>query len=360
MTIEDATGRTAARSALALVLALATLSALAIAGCGGARPSRAASSGEAEGARTQSTAGADDGGYEADSASVVSEAEIPQPAAMGSGSSASGVRLRDPLVAVPRPEPSPWDARDWALAPAVPQRVLLATIELPPGEAFRPPATTCQDVIVFVRDGQLEATGTGVAPSDAPVTLYPGDAVRFGAEGDGIAINVGARPARTVMAVARRPGTGPARVPAPPGDDCSLAAAHTDPLMRPLRVASVATTAPLLAAAGRLEVRILLDTEGAGARHGALSYLDGAPDLVIPEHLHHGAAEILLVEDGEGTMRVGDRTIAVRPGSALYIPEDTLHSFRGAGTRPLRAIQVYSPAGPEQASRPGDSRAATR
>ncbi|AKF06959.1 cupin domain-containing protein [Sandaracinus amylolyticus] len=325
-----------------IALALLALAPVGITGCGGYTP---------RDARGEEVSARESGGGEA-SVSVESEAAS-APAAMpasadSSGSGRSLYLSRDSVVAVPRPEPSPWDAHEWAIAPASPQRVMLATLELPPGHAFRPPATTCQDVILFVRAGQLEATGTGIATSDAPATLYAGDAVRFGPEGDGLAVNPGTTRVRTVMAVARRAGTGAARAPAPRGDACAIAASHHDPLVRPLRIGSVATTPPLRAPGGRMDVRILLDTDGAGAEHGALSWLEGPPDVTVPEHRHGEAVEVLLFEDGEGTMRLGNQEIAVRPGVAIYVPEGTLHSFRSAGTRPLRAIQIYAPAGPEQ------------
>lgn len=325
-------------AALSLLLTLAD-------GCAGRAPA------EQQGARsgggeTATAAEADDSGYEeAEAASMPASVDSERaPAALGS------TRSRDRFTSVPRPEPSPWDAHEWAIAPAMPQRVMLATVTLPPGDTFRPPATACQDVLLLVREGELQATGTGVATSDAPATLYRGDAVRFGPEGDGLVVNAGTTRARTVMAVARRAGTGAARGtrPGSDADACAAAAGHFDPLRRPLRVGSVSTTPPISIGGGRMEVRILLDTDGAGAEHGALSWLEGTPDAVVAEHRHEGAAEILLVEDGEGVMTLGDEEIAVRPGAAIYVPEGTLHSFRGAGTRPLRAIQIYAPAGPEQ------------
>jgi len=45
---------------------------------------------------------------------------------------------------------------------------------------------------------------------------------------------------------------------------------------------------------------------------------------------------------------VGERALRVRPGVAVYVPEGELHSYRGEGDQPLRAIQVYTPSGPEQ------------
>lgn len=347
--------RGAARSPVALAVALGVVVSIALSGCAMRPPEEQESArSEGGGGGEAYTAGTEAPVEETESADVAS---VPQamPATTAATGAAGSFRSRstsvDAIVAVPRAEPAPWRGHEWALAPAVAPRVMLATVELPPGDAFRPPATSCQDVILFVRSGQLEATGTGIAPSDAPVTMYPGDAARFGPEGDGVAVNVGTTRARTVMAIARRADTGAARVPPPHDDTCSVAAAHPDPLMRPLRFASISTTPPLSAAGGRLEVRILLDDDRGGG-HGALSWLDGAPDLVVPEHMHPGAAEILLVEEGEGTMRIGDREIAVRAGSAIYVPEDTLHSFRGAGTVPLRALQIYAPGGPEQRFRP--------
>ena len=62
--------------------------------------------------------------------------------------------------------------------------------------------------------------------------------------------------------------------------------------------------------------------------------------------------EIIFVEDGEGTMRVGDQTVSIRPGTFLYIPPRTDHDFRPTGNRPLRAMQMYAPSGPEQRFRP--------
>ena len=88
---------------------------------------------------------------ESEAASAPASVESVAPSSVGS------TRSRDRFVSVPRPEPSPWNAHEWAIAPASPQRVMLATVTLPPGETFRPPATACQDVLLLVREGELEA-----------------------------------------------------------------------------------------------------------------------------------------------------------------------------------------------------------
>ncbi len=244
------------------------------------------------------------------------------------------------------------------VAPADEVRVHFGQMRLEPRAEFRPPVSPCQDVLVYVREGTLSAVGTGIAGEGAPATLYPGDAVRFGPEGDGKVTNVGAEPARTVVAFVRAAGSGSAqpsgmdfaaRVGSPPASEsCRAAEPARDPRVEPQRMASERTTEPLVIAGGKMRVRILLDADGAGARHGGLAILDGDPDATVPEHRHDASAEVLFIEDGEGTMRLGDRQVRVRPGAVVYVPPNALHDFRGAGTRPLRAIQVYAPSGPEQ------------
>lgn len=226
--------------------------------------------------------------------------------------------------------------------PTAPVPVRIARLDLPPGGSFRPTVEPCQDVLILVREGELRVVGSGIAPPSAPGTIYGGDAVRFGPEGDGLLQNLSDRQARTVVAFVR----------AERGAEC-VEPGGDDPLVEPIRMTSVSTVPALSTLGGALRVRILLDADGAGARHGGLSVLDGAPDLVMPQHRHAGAAEILYIEQGEGVLRIGERAVRVRPGVALYVAPGELHSYEGHGS-PLHAIQVFTPAGPEQAYRRSD------
>lgn len=94
---------------------------------------------------------------------------------------------------------------------------------------------------------------------------------------------------------------------------------------------------------GTTLVQILL--EGPSAAVSALTALPGAQ---IPVHTHKDADELLVIEAGAGEMTLGDRRFTVSAGQAVRIPRGTPHSFRHTGHGPLRALQTYAPAGPEQ------------
>ncbi len=359
-----------------LVSVALALTVAALAGCGGSRPSAAhrqmcwmpsaaapvdhqtvqEDSAGAGGSETTSTGGGEQQpeSMQEESPSRV-DAEV---LATGTRVTASaGSSSDEPECVIPREAP-PWQPLVFTLAPDQPSHVLLAELELPPGAYFRPPTSSCQDVIVLVRDGELEASGTGVAPGEARTTLYVGDAVRFGPEGDGVLLNSGERPARTLLAVARDGHrflrtTGWENLE-PQGGDCQPL---DQPIgASPLRVGSIATTERLTVSPD-LGVQIMLDTEGHGAENAALSVLDGSPTVSVPSHTHDGSAEILIVDEGHGTLTLrmpdgGDREIPVAAGARLYIPAGVPHAFTSDGTSRLHAVQFYAPAGPEQRFRP--------
>lgn len=234
--------------------------------------------------------------------------------------------------------------------PTEPVNLRIARLAIEPGGSFRPPAGPCQDVLLLVRDGELRAVGSGIAPPEAPSTLYAGDAIRFGPEGDGLVQNLGDQQASTVVAFVRPEGAGEPSVMSPGGAGCPTERS-TDPLVDGIRSASIRTTAAHEALGGKLRVRVLLDEQSVGARYGGLSVLEGDPDLVLSQHRHLEADEVLFIEEGGGVFRVGEHAFRIRAGAAIFIPQGTLHSFEGDGSTPLRAIEVYTPSGPEQRHR---------
>ncbi|NVB78981.1 MAG: cupin domain-containing protein [Kofleriaceae bacterium] len=78
----------------------------------------------------------------------------------------------------------------------------------------------------------------------------------------------------------------------------------------------------------------------------AASVLSLAAGANVPEHVHAQETEMLYVVEGQGTMTIAGQQIAVTPTSVIQIPPGIKHAF--AATAAVRAVQVYTPAGPEQ------------
>jgi quercetin dioxygenase-like cupin family protein len=66
----------------------------------------------------------------------------------------------------------------------------------------------------------------------------------------------------------------------------------------------------------------------------------------VPEHVHAGETELLYVLEGSGTMTIAGTDVAITPTSVVQIPPNTKHAF--AASAAVRAVQLYTPAGPEQ------------
>lgn len=268
-------------------------------------------------------------------------------AATSDGSGAGSVYVPPNVGGWAPVEPLPWEPLDPAPMPAGPRRVLLATMEVPPGRSIFPPVSSCQDVLVYVQQGSLEAMGTGVGSTDAPTTLYAGDAARFGAEGDGRLTNRTGDPARALVIIARAADAGAPLYTAPVDVGLCVRDEASDPLVRTMRLASTATT-PALSVGDALTVRILLDVDGHAAEHAGLALLEGTAAFTAAPHSHAASDEVLFVEEGDGLLHLGSAVVPVHDGAVLYIPAGVEHSFEPSGTSPFRAIQVYAPSGPEQ------------
>ena len=66
----------------------------------------------------------------------------------------------------------------------------------------------------------------------------------------------------------------------------------------------------------------------------------------IPEHVHPVETELLYILAGSGSMTVNGVKLPVTPTSVVQIPANTKHAFTASAD--VRAVQVYTPAGPEQ------------
>lgn len=78
----------------------------------------------------------------------------------------------------------------------------------------------------------------------------------------------------------------------------------------------------------------------------AASVIELPPNAAVPEHVHAKETELLYVLAGSGTLTVAGVPLAVTATSVVQIPPNTKHAF--TATTEVRAVQIYSPAGPEQ------------
>ncbi len=66
----------------------------------------------------------------------------------------------------------------------------------------------------------------------------------------------------------------------------------------------------------------------------------------VPEHQHATETELLYILEGAGVVTVGGTRLPVTATSVLQLPPGVPHAFSASAT--VRAIQLYTPAGPEQ------------
>jgi putative monooxygenase len=105
--------------------------------------------------------------------------------------------------------------------------------------------------------------------------------------------------------------------------------------------------------AGKAEVRILFDAAISGQESAYLGAMTAQPGAVVPLHRHSASSEYLFVIEGEAEMSVAGRVIPVRAGDGIQIPPSVEHGVTISGGSAFKALQLYSPAGPEQRFKAG-------
>lgn len=114
---------------------------------------------------------------------------------------------------------------------------------------------------------------------------------------------------------------------------------------RAVRSAAEVVAYPI--AGGKGSASIYFDA-ALGSPEAAMTLLVLQPGAAVPEHTHETSVEMLYVIEGEAEMTLEKNVFRVGPGSAVRIPMKAVHSARVVSDRPLRAVQIYTPAGPEQ------------
>lgn len=62
----------------------------------------------------------------------------------------------------------------------------------------------------------------------------------------------------------------------------------------------------------------------------------------VAEHVHDKVDEVLYVVAGDGTIRVGDQTMAVKAGSLAVVPQGVAHAIERRGRNPLIVVSTLS------------------
>ena len=90
-------------------------------------------------------------------------------------------------------------------------------------------------------------------------------------------------------------------------------------------------------------------------QRASLGLLLASKDAAVPQHQHDGTWEVLAVLRGTGTLKhakvAGSNDLAslsVTDGTVAMIPPGAQHAWQPKGDKPLVAIQLYAPPGPEQ------------
>lgn len=61
----------------------------------------------------------------------------------------------------------------------------------------------------------------------------------------------------------------------------------------------------------------------------------------LHKHLYH--SETVTIIEGEGTMRLGEKSFKIKQGDVIFIPRNTPHAATSTGNIPLKVISVQSP-----------------
>jgi len=87
----------------------------------------------------------------------------------------------------------------------------------------------------------------------------------------------------------------------------------------------------------------------AGARALGCTHLEVPPGkTAFPYHFHCNFEEALYILEGSGELRLGEATVAVRPGDYVAFPPgpDSAHALTNTGTSPLRYLAMSGPGTP--------------
>ncbi|MFP4282531.1 MAG: cupin domain-containing protein [Opitutales bacterium] len=86
------------------------------------------------------------------------------------------------------------------------------------------------------------------------------------------------------------------------------------------------------------------DTEG----RFALIESENLPGIGPPLHIHRREDEAFYIIEGEVEFTLGERRTVAGAGTTVFLPKDSLHTWKVVGTQRARFLIMLMPAGGEQ------------
>ena len=85
------------------------------------------------------------------------------------------------------------------------------------------------------------------------------------------------------------------------------------------------------------EIRDLVNGKTLGTKGISLRVTDVLPgESCYPAHIHTACEEVIFVLSGQGEIKIGQEVFPMRPGDAIYLPQDVPHVMRNTGREVMR------------------------
>jgi mannose-6-phosphate isomerase-like protein (cupin superfamily) len=95
---------------------------------------------------------------------------------------------------------------------------------------------------------------------------------------------------------------------------------------------------------GNFEAVVLATSAQTAGQFTLLQTQSEPPEFGPPLHLHRDAAEAFFVLEGEYLMFIEEQQTLCPPGTFVYVPRDTPHTFKVVSAGPGKKLNFFSPA----------------
>lgn len=202
------------------------------------------------------------------------------------------------------------------------------------------PANTALELVIVCLGGELGVRDT-MSPPDSeslPVRLSPWTALR--AASAGVELSCATGECRAMFALIAPRSTLAAAVRATPS---------TSPRSVPLEVRAFEDVAVASFGQGKNHARVLFGGDAtSSALPFSLTLLESDAPAHIATHAHERSWENLLVLEGLGDLELRGHSYPIEGGESLHIAPRIRHGYVARGQTRFVALQLYTPAGPEQ------------